>query len=224
MAERVFSNQDVRSPSEPLSPGRPLTSNLAPAAPERELPEHATPSSLGHIPGSERSSNPRLNSAAESAGRAVGSAVAQAREMRQKFTVIRGRRDELSSKADDAMHRAREAGEEALERARDLGAQAADRARELSHDAVGRAREWSAQAADRAREFSSDAMGRARVLSQEAIDKARAASSVAQERARVAGVEADRRARRYPLQVIAGAAVFGMLMGIWLRVWRDHAS
>jgi len=53
MAKRVFSNREEWVPDDPLSTERPLerplASHVAAAVPERELPEHATPSQLGHI-------------------------------------------------------------------------------------------------------------------------------------------------------------------------------
>jgi len=137
-------------------------------APERELPEHATPSSLGRIPGT--SPNPRLNSAAESVGNALGTAVSGVRHLpstlqvaKARFTVIRGRKQrDVQEVADQALDRLREASAEVKEQARDGLEQARSRAEQLAHE--------------------------------------------------------------YPIEFIAGAAAFGMLLGMGLRIWRDHAS
>lgn len=137
-------------------------------SPERELPEHATPSAIGHIPVAPAS--PRLNSAAESVGSTLGTAVSSVRgipdklqDAKARFTVIRGR------KTQDVRH----AAEETVNRIRDAGAEIKEQARE---------------------------------------------------RLQQAGCRADHLAHEYPLHVIAGAAALAMLLGIGLRVWRDHAS
>lgn len=135
--------------------------------PERELPEHATPSRLGHIP---VTPNPRLHSAAESVGTALGTAVTRARHLpdrlqdaKARFTVIRGRKQrDLKESADEAVDRIRDASVEVKAQARETVAQARTRAEHLAHE--------------------------------------------------------------YPLDFIAGAAAFGVLLGIGLRIWRDHAS
>ncbi len=89
--------------------------------PNRELPAQTA----------ETNSNPRLNDTAEAIGGAVGSAVDTVRrlperlqEMKERFTVIRGRLQE------DAATTATEW----KETARDKAAQARNRAAQLSHD------------------------------------------------------------------------------------------
>ncbi len=149
---------------------------LRPRAVARELPERATDSELGHIPVAP-SSNPRLNSAAETVGSALGTAVSSVRhlpsslqEAKSRFTVIRGRKkSDVKEAADEAIERIREAGAEVKEQAR------------------------------------------------EGLEQARHGLEHAQARA-------ERLAHTYPLHVMAGAAAFGLLLGIGLRIWRDHAS
>ena len=173
MADPVYPNPQVDA-SDPLHPSASIITD-----PERELPERATPSRLGEIPGD--SVNPRLNSAAESVGSALGSAVVQARrlperlqEAKQRFTVIRGRKGEQAKSAlDDAMAKARETGE-----------QLADKARTAGEELKGAAQEKLTRATTRV----------------------------------------DRMAHDHPLHVIGSAAAFGMMLGIVLRLWRDHAS
>ena len=108
---------------------------------ERELPEHATPSRIGHIPVTP--ANPRLNSAAESVGTALGTAVSNVRnlpntlqEAKARFTVIRGRRkQDVQEAAEGAVNRIREAGTEVKDRIRDAGSEIKDQARERLDDA-----------------------------------------------------------------------------------------
>lgn len=164
MADPVYPNRQAYS--DPLQP-------TVVSDPDRALPERATPSQLGHIP-VERSSNPRLNSAAETVGTALGTAVTQVRrvpdrlqdglqEAKQRFEVIRGRKGQDAKEAlNDAVEKAREAGEEFKDTAQEKLTEARTRAERLAHD--------------------------------------------------------------YPLHVIGAAATFGFLLGIVLRLWRDHAS
>jgi ElaB/YqjD/DUF883 family membrane-anchored ribosome-binding protein len=160
--------------SDPLHPSATIITD-----PERELPERATPSRLGEIPGG--SINPRLNTAAESVGTALGSAVVQVRrlpdrlqEAKQRFTVIRGRKGEQAKSAmNDAVAKARETGEELADKARVAGDEL-------------------------------------KVTAQEKLAQAR--------------TRTERMAHDYPLHVIGASAAAGMLMGIVLRLWRDHAS
>jgi ElaB/YqjD/DUF883 family membrane-anchored ribosome-binding protein len=163
MADPVYPDRQMRS-RDPLDPLEPRLD------PERELPEHATPSSLGRIPVGPERVNPRLNNTAESMGSALGAAVVRLRKVpdrlqdaKRRFTVIRGRKQQEAS----------EAADEAIERIRDASAEMKEKARLTLRDA------------------------------------------------RFRGVEY---AYRYPLEAIAGAAAFGLLMGIGLRLWRDHAS
>ena len=156
----------------------------------KELPEHATPSAIGHIPGA--SVNPRLNSAAETVGSALGTAVSSVRgipnklqDAKARFTVIKG------NKAQDVQ----QAAEETVNRIREAGA-----------EFTGQARERLADVTDQARERLSDLKSDARQRLQQARSRA------------------DHLAHEYPLHVMAGAAAVGMLVGIGLRVWRDHAS
>ena len=165
MADPVYPNRQAQS--DPLQP-------TVLSDPDRALPERATPSQLGHIPTESRPSNPRLNSAAETVGSALGSAVVQVRrvpdrvqgglqEAKQRFQVIRGRQGQDAQAAvNDAVDKARQAGEEFKETAQEKLSEARSRADRLAHD--------------------------------------------------------------YPLHVIGTAAAFGFLLGIVLRLWRDHAS
>ncbi len=162
MAEPVYPERQLHS-RDPLHPSQPRMTE-----PERELPERATPSHLGRIPAPAES--PRLNSAAETVGSALGTAVSSVRHLpdtlqdaKARFTVIRGR------KKQDA--------------------------KEVAQEAIGRMRETGAEMKDEARA---------------SLDQAR--------------TRAERLAHEYPLHVIAGAAGLGLLLGIGLRVWRDHAS
>ena len=161
MADPVYPDREARA-VDPLHP--PLAG--------KELPEHATPSQIGHIPATP--ANPRLNSAAESVGTALGTAVNRVRQLpdrlqdaKSRFTVIRGRK----------------------------GRDVKEEAKEAAENAVNRIREVSADVQDQARD------------------------TVAQARTR-----ADYLAHERPLDFIAGAAAFGMILGIGLRIWRDHAS
>ena len=184
MADPVYPNPQVGA-SDPLHPSASIITD-----PERELPERATPSRLGEIPGD--SVNPRLNSAAESVGSALGSAVVQVRRLperlqdaKQRFTVIRGRKGEQARSAmNDAVAKARETGEELAAKARATGEELADKARTAGEGLRDTAQEKFAQARK----------------------------------------QTERMAHDYPLHTIGSAAAFGLLMGIVLRLWRDHAS
>src|SRR5512142_2578140 len=99
MAEPVYPNDETRFPAqpEPVTPPRAVEAYLRPnIVPRRELPEHS-----------------RLNSAAETIGSAVGTAVERARQlperlqdMKARFTVVRGRTQE------DARSKAQEMSED----------------------------------------------------------------------------------------------------------------
>jgi vacuolar-type H+-ATPase subunit H len=163
--------------ADPVYPNRAQTDPLQPTVlsdPDRALPERATPSQLGHIPEPTRPSNPRLNSAAETVGTALGSAVVQIRrapdrvqgglqEAKQRFRVIRGRKgQEAKESLNDAVEKARQTGEDLKDTAQEKLTEARTRAQHLAHN--------------------------------------------------------------YPLQTIATAAGIGFLLGIVLRLWRDHAD
>ena len=159
LADPAYTNRELRS-RDPLHPSQPLMTD-----PGHELPEHATPSRLGHIP-VERE-HFALHNAAESVGSALGRAFVSIRDLpgraKQRFTVIRGRKhQEVRAAADEAIARIRDASLD---------------------------------------------------LKQEARSKF--------DQARRSGIAY---AHQNPLQIVAGAAVFGMVMGIGLRLWRDHAS
>ncbi|MGI9103147.1 MAG: hypothetical protein ACR2IF_11970 [Terriglobales bacterium] len=66
------------------------------------------------------------------------------------------------------------------------------------------------------------------VISGRAREDAKAKASDLTEEARLKAWEARTRAERlahdYPVQVIAGAAAAGLVVGILLRLWRDHAD
>jgi ElaB/YqjD/DUF883 family membrane-anchored ribosome-binding protein len=186
MADPVYPNRQARI-SDPMHPTQPLITD-----PERELPENATPSSLGHIPTEPEHSNPRLNSAAESIGSALGTAVTGVRHLpnrvedaKRRFTLIRGRKgQDVKEKMNNAVERAKESSEELLDKARVSGGELLDKARVTGEDLKQQAQVRLEQAQNRAQFYG----------------------------------------REYPLQVIGTAAAFGMLMGIVLRIWRDHAS
>jgi len=196
MEDPVYPNR-ANSMSDPLHPSQPLITD-----PERALPEYATPSELGHIP-VERGVNPRLNSAAESVGSALGTAVVQVRrvpdrlqEAKKRFTVITGR------KGQDAKY----AASEATDKAKVMLSDAADKAKVAVNDATDRARVVANDAAVKAREVGEDLRENAQVK----FEQAR--------------VQVQRLGHEYPLETIGAAAAFGVFTGIVLRVWRDHAS
>ncbi len=140
-AEPVYPNDESRFPAYPES--------------ERLLPEHGT---YG-----EARPNARLNSTAETIGNAVGSAMERVRqlperlqEMKQRFTVIRGRmQEDARSKANEAMTGLKDKAQDTVYQAR---------------------------------------------------------------------TRADRLAREQPFAVIGAMAGLGLVLGIVLRVWRDHAD
>ena len=163
---------------------------------ERELPERATPSAIGHIPESEqRERGSRLNSAAESVGRSLGTAVSGARSTKDRFTVIRGGGGEGSAKekVNEAVEQAREKGEEFVDRARQKGEELVDQARVKGQE-----------------------------LAEQARSKGQELKEQAQVRFEQARARAEHIARHDPLRVIGAAAVLGVVFGIFLRLWRDH--
>ena len=186
MADPLYSSRHDRT-ADPLQSSAPPVED-----PERELPEHATPSSLGHIPGEPQEPNPRLNNAAEKVGRALGSAVSGVRNVpervqdtRQRLTVIKGRKGEDAQAAvDEAVERVRETGEQIKEQARETGEQLMERARTTGNELKEQAQVRLAQARSRAQVM----------------------------------------AHQEPFRVIAMSAASGFVMGIVLRLWRDHAS
>src|SRR3954463_5071722 len=133
MADPVYPNRQMRS-RDPLHPLEPRLD------PERELPEHATPSSLGRFPVGPERVNPRLNNAAENMGVALGTAVLRLRavpnrlqDAKRRFTVIRGRKQQD----------AREVADEAIERIRDASAEMKTKARLTFRDARFRGNEYA---------------------------------------------------------------------------------
>jgi ElaB/YqjD/DUF883 family membrane-anchored ribosome-binding protein len=148
MGKPVYPNNETRFPAYPEPGGSP---------PADELSYHPN---LVPVARAETRSNLALNSAAENIGSAVGSAVGSARtrlqEMKQRFTVIRGREQ------------------------RDLSAKAGEAAEDLK---------------DQAQRTVIHARTRAELL-----------------------------ARRNPFAFIAAATAIGFLVGIVLRIWRDHAE
>ena len=79
----------------------------------------------------------------------------------------------------------------------------------------GKGAEQASAAADQLKDISE----RAQQTAQEQWQRTRA---LAQEQLQRARVRAQYIAREYPLQVIAGAAAAGLLLGISLRVWRGN--
>lgn len=157
---------------------------------DRELPERATPGMIGHFPEESRESNPRLNQAAETVGRALGTAVSGVRgipeklnDTKQRFTVIRGGAGEgAKAKVNEAVEQAKQKGEELVDKAREKGEELVEQARTKGEEL-----------------------------------KEQAQIRFEQARARVEHV-----ARHDPFRVIGVAAVCGVILGIVLRVWRDH--
>lgn len=162
---------------------------------ERELPERATPSSIGHIPEAETQRNPRLSGAAEKVGRTLGTAVSGARSARDRFTVIRGGGGEggIKDKMSDVVDQAREKGEELV-----------DKARQTGEELVGKAREKGSELAEQARSKTAELKEQARVRLEQARSRA------------------EHMVRHDPVRVIGAAALLGVVLGIFLRVWRDH--
>jgi ElaB/YqjD/DUF883 family membrane-anchored ribosome-binding protein len=146
MADPVYPNNETRFPAYPEPGGGPAETRYHP--------------NLAPVARTETRSNLALNSAAENIGSAVGSAVENARtrlqEMKQRFTVIRGRaQEDISTKATEV--------------AEDLKEQA-----------------------------------------QRTVTDARS--------------RAERLARQDPFRFIVMAAAVGVVLGIMLRIWRDHAD
>jgi ElaB/YqjD/DUF883 family membrane-anchored ribosome-binding protein len=147
--------------AEPAYPYSERPEPLAPSAPDPRY--HGT---LAPLASSEPSSSTALNEAAESIGTAVGKAVEtvqhlpeRLQEMKQRFTVIRGRAQrDAGAKTEELKSKAGELKEEAAQRV----SLARNRAEHLAH--------------------------------------------------------------QYPLQTILAMAGLGLLMGIVLRIWRDHAD
>jgi ElaB/YqjD/DUF883 family membrane-anchored ribosome-binding protein len=87
----------------------------------------------------------------------------------------------------------------------------ADRATQLRDEALQRAAEWKDVAAARASELKDVAANRAVQL-----------RDAAAERVRVVRARSQRLVNERPLQVIAGAAILGLIAGIALRLWRSN--
>jgi len=145
--------------AEPAYPHEPTPVPARPVAPPADGP--LDEGELAIVPRPEE--RPALNQAAESIGGAVGKAVQtvqhlpqRVQEMKERFTVIRGR----------------------------------------------------AQA---------DTAAKASQVAEDLKDQAR-------QRLELARTRAQRLAHRYPLQTILAMAGAGLLLGIVLRIWRDHAD
>jgi ElaB/YqjD/DUF883 family membrane-anchored ribosome-binding protein len=148
MAEPVYPNNETRFPAYPEPRG-------APAADEPRYHPNLAP-----VERAGNRSSLALNSAAENIGSAVGNAVENARtrlqEMKQRFTVIRGRaKEDISTKAT-----------------------------EVAEDLKDQAQRTAVEARTRA----------------------------------------ERLARQDPFRFIMMAAAVGVVLGIMLRIWRDHAD
>jgi ElaB/YqjD/DUF883 family membrane-anchored ribosome-binding protein len=149
-------------------PVHPYDETRLPAHPEPVVPRTpaARRSNLVVVAGSEAHSSAAMNEAAENIGAAVGKAVDtvqhlrdQLQEMKQRFTVIKGRaQQDVTSKAGELKKEAAEKVSEARTRAEQL----AHRAEHLAHE--------------------------------------------------------------NPFQVILAMAGIGLVLGIVLRIWRDHAD
>ena len=152
----------------------------------------ATPQDWPYEPKSDeyRPGNPRLNEVAEQIGMTMGRAVSAARS---RFGVIQGggQGPGLKEKVGDKVS---DLTEQARAKADDLASAAGEKFDELK--------------------------GRA----QQQMDDLREQAQVRLDDARRRAMEARDRAQRYahdnPLQVIAGALIFGVLLGIGLRIWR----
>jgi len=89
------------------------------------------------------------------------------------------------------------------------------KASDMLEQATSRAKDLKDEAAVRAAQMKDMAIATGTRLKQSAQERAREMSRQARDYSRVA-------ARDYPLHVIAGAALVGLLCGIGLRVWREH--
>jgi ElaB/YqjD/DUF883 family membrane-anchored ribosome-binding protein len=90
-----------------------------------------------------------------------------------------------------------------------------DKASEILEQAASRAQEFRDEAVERAAEIKDQAVAAGNRWMQTAQERARYMSRQARDYSRVA-------VRDYPLQVIAGAALVGLLCGIGLRAWREN--
>lgn len=162
-----------REPSASDHPGVPRENARA------ELPERATPSSIGHIP-------------EESSGRPT---------TKEGFTVIRGGASESAkAKVSDAVEQAREQAGEFVDKARQKGEELVDKARVKGGELADQAREKGQELREKGKELKEQA----EVRFQEARSRA------------------EQMARSNPLRFIGAAAVVGVVLGIFLRLWRDH--
>jgi ElaB/YqjD/DUF883 family membrane-anchored ribosome-binding protein len=118
--------------------------------------------------------------------------------------------DESDNRADAASKVA-----QLKEKASEVLGEASARAKELKAEATARASDLKAEAAERAAEIKDQAVAAGNRWMQTAQERGRELSRLARGYSRVA-------VRDYPLQVIAGAALFGLLCGIGLRVWRER--
>lgn len=146
--------------------------------------------------------NPRLNETAEQIGETLGRAVALARSVprrvehiKDRFAVVRGGAGQGPGLAENVKQRAGELRDEARARMQDLRTQVQDRL--------------------------DDARATARERIEEARSIARDRLAEARERARLRAAQARQYAHDNPLQVIGGAALAGLALGVGLRLWRS---
>ena len=137
--------------------------------------------------------NPRLNETAERIGDTLGRVVNIARTARRRAENVASGSGEV---AGGLKERVNEFGEQARARMEDLRGRV------------------ETQISD-AREAARARLDEARSIARERLDDARW-------RARVRAQQARRYAHDNPLQIIAGAALAGLAVGVGLRLWRSH--
>lgn len=109
-----------------------------------------------------------------------------------------------------------------VSRARDISNQGEQSAISLKHAAQSRLRDVKQEAAetlDAVQQSASTGLQQAREQVNESVESVRFNAAHAARRARE---RARYIAREYPLQIIAASAVFGVVMGVLLRIWRSR--
>jgi hypothetical protein len=178
--------------AEPLiNPVGEIDAEAIAGKPERELPPAESELELPRV---EPSINPRLNETAEAIGSALGNAARNIKEVRARFTVIRGQASEsVTSKAEEL----KQAADEKLQHAKVRAGQAIE---DVKQETVARIE---------------DAKLRASRIMEDARDAA--AERIEQARGRALHLADER-----PLTVLAGIAGVFFGLGIFLRVWRSN--
>ncbi len=155
--------------------------------------------------------NPRLNNAAEAVGSVLGTAANAVDDVKQRFTVIRGKAGEAASeKAEELAHKADELRNVAGQKVNEIRAAAGEKASQLLEAADARVTTWADAASHKAAEIKHAAAERAAALKETAD----------QELARVK-TRAESYAQDYPFHVIVGAFAGAFVFGVLLRIWRS---